>query len=187
MMTQQLEVSILAAPLQAIDRRVLSQAWYAALRMGAPAPVRATSGPPAPADGPQIAAQHSTPAAGRFDAARSGSALPVRRHCGHAARSPVDAECRRPRDARASRRPLARAIETAFGGAPLRRATFSVGRGRARIHVVLQTKGNQTTLIALCPPHMAEAVAQALAQARVALAARRIAVDLRAQGVRRCF
>jgi hypothetical protein len=34
---------------------------------------------------------------------------------------------------------------------------------------------------------MAEAVAQALAQARVALAARRIAVDLRAQGVRRCF
>ncbi len=30
-MTQQLEVSILAAPLAAIDRRVLSQAWYAAL------------------------------------------------------------------------------------------------------------------------------------------------------------
>ena len=33
MMTQQLEVSILAAPLAAIDRRVLSQAWYSALRL----------------------------------------------------------------------------------------------------------------------------------------------------------
>ena len=33
MMTQQLEVSILAAPLAAIDRRALSQAWYSALHL----------------------------------------------------------------------------------------------------------------------------------------------------------
>src|SRR6202034_3463065 len=36
MMTQQLEVSILAAPLAAIDRRALSQAWYSALHLATP-------------------------------------------------------------------------------------------------------------------------------------------------------
>jgi hypothetical protein len=36
MMTQQLEVSILAAPLAAIDRRALSQAWYSALHLARP-------------------------------------------------------------------------------------------------------------------------------------------------------
>ena len=36
MMTQQLEVSILAAPLAAIDRRALSQAWYSALHLAGP-------------------------------------------------------------------------------------------------------------------------------------------------------
>jgi len=99
----------------------------------------------------------------------------------------ADAESRRLREARAPRPPLARAIASAFAGATLRRATFSVGRGSARIHVVLQTKGNRMTLIALCRPHLSEAVARALAQARVALAARGIGVELRTKGVRKCF
>src|SRR5579863_7674683 len=42
MITQELQVSILAAPLAAMDRRALSQAWYSALGI-APRTIRAAS------------------------------------------------------------------------------------------------------------------------------------------------
>lgn len=187
MMTQQLEVSILAASLAAIDRRVLSQAWYAALRLQRDAPTAAASESPMPERRSRIAPSRCAFPAVRFGPAQARSEIAPRAHSTKKTRACVDEQSRRPREVRPPRPPLARAIESAFAGAPLRRATFSVGRGSARIHVVLQTKGNRTTLIALCRPHLSEAVARALAQARVALAARGIGVELRARGDRRCF
>jgi hypothetical protein len=187
MMTQQLEVSILAAPLLAIDRRVLSQAWYAALRLKREAPLEAASTLRTPERRSYVASSRNAYPAVRSGSAQARSEVVPRGHSTNKPRAPLHAECRRPREARAPRPPLARAIESAFAGAALRRATFSVGRGSARIHVVLQTNGNRTTLIALCRPHLSEAVARALAQARVALAARGIGIELRARGVHRCF
>lgn len=184
MMTEQLEVSILAAPLAAIDRGVLSQAWYSALRLGAQKPL------PCAAVSRALQGSPSAPPRGARPAGRLAAALP--RPAGlalpRAAKSRVlqEAQCVRPRTARAPRPQLARAIETAFSDAALRRATFTLGRGSARIVVVLQTKGNQITLIALCRPHLRAAVARALAQARVALAARGIGVELRAEGAGAC-
>lgn len=187
MMTQQLEVSILAAPLAAIDRRVLSQAWYAALRLQRDVPTAAASESPMQARRSCIAPLRGAFPRVCFGPAQARSEIASRADSTKKTRACMDVQCRRPREARPPRPPLARAIESAFTGAPLRRATFSVGRGSARIHVVLQTKGNRTTLIALCRPHLSEAVARALAQARVALAARGIGIELRLRGDRRCF
>jgi len=186
MMTQQLEVSILAAPLGAIDRRALSQAWYSALRLGRTAPPAAATVSTASRGGsscPKQRESHPSPRLGAPPARPAGASR------SHSTREPEiceDAEFRRPGVARAPRPQLAGAIERAFADAALRRATFSVGRGSARIHIVLQTKGNRTTLIALCRPHLSGVVARALAQAQVALAARGIGVDLRTRGVRPC-
>ncbi|HEY6325783.1 MAG TPA: hypothetical protein VIW73_04605 [Candidatus Cybelea sp.] len=187
MMTQQLEVSILAAPLLAIDRRVLSQAWYAALRLKRDSPPESASRSQTPSRRSCVAPPRIACPAVRFGSAPARPGVAQRAHSAKQPRVSTEHECRRLREARAPRPPLARAIESAFARAPLRRATFSVGRGSARIHVVLQTKGNRTTLIALCRPHLSAAVARALAQARVALAARGIGIELRAQGGRRCF
>ncbi len=187
MMTQQLEVSILAAPLLAIDRRVLSQAWYAALRLKQGAPPEAARRMRTPEHRPRIASLWKARAATGIVQVQAQPAVARRGRSTTQPRTSTNAQCRRARDASAPRPPLAHAIESAFSGAALRRATFTVGRGNARIHVVLQTKGNRMTLIALCRPHLSEEVARALAQARVALAARGIGVELRTQGDRRCF
>ncbi len=186
MMTHQLEVSILAAPLLAIDRRVLSQAWYAALRLKRDAPPETAGKVRAPARPHWAGSPWKSRAAAPLGA-RARTIVAARRSSAKEPRASTDAQSRRLRDVAAPRPPLARAIESAFAASALRRATFTVGRGNARIHVVLQTKGNRATLIALCSPHLSDAVARALAQARVALAARGIGVELRAQGVRRCF
>jgi hypothetical protein len=70
--------------------------------------------------------------------------------------------------------PLSRRIERTFfrPNAPVRRATFSLGRGGARVHIILQSRAGTVTLVALCRPEMRQLVARALAQARLTLAAR---------------
>ncbi|HZY95871.1 MAG TPA: hypothetical protein VFE35_02090 [Candidatus Cybelea sp.] len=187
MMTQQLQVSILAAPLAAIDPRALSQAWYAALRLGPEHPTTSTISPRRMEN---VAASPS-----RID--RSGlQTLPIpatsaRATCavGRAGRGICrDVEPQIARRNRKVRSPLARAIEAALFNPRENsaRATVSMGRGSARIVVMLQTKGNRTTLIALCRPELRDAVARALTQARLTLAARGIGVELAAKGVRRC-
>jgi hypothetical protein len=187
MMTQQLEVSILAAPLAAIDRRVLPQAWYSALRLARETPSLS------------VARAHrgggvGNPASRPFPKPSLTATLrrvPVRSaHFSEAESLRVlgDEDWARLRDDRARRWPLARAIENAFSDprAKLRRATFSMGRGSARIHVVLQTKGQRAALVALCRPELSGLVARALLQARRALAARGVDVELRAKGVQTC-
>jgi hypothetical protein len=73
---------------------------------------------------------------------------------------------------------LSRRIELRFTSSspPVRRATFSLGPGSARVHVIVQTNGNTARLIAICRPELRSVVARALSEARLTLAARGIPV-----------
>ena len=84
--------------------------------------------------------------------------------------------------------PLSRRIERTFfrPEAQVRRATFSLGRGGARVHVILQSNAGTVTLVALCRPEMRELVARALAQARLALAAGGFEIPLLSDGEPLC-
>jgi hypothetical protein len=185
MMTQELEVSILAAPLGAIDRRSLSQAWYTALRL-------APGGRKAPDDfasdrrtrQPAVSGQ---PRAANVVPQRAGAQpFPIRAAVHK--QSAIADVCRNALHRQALRPPLARRIERAFAdpNSRARRATFSLGRGNARVHVILQSKGDRTVLLAICPPEARDVVSRALAQARRALAARGIGLELPRDGGRRC-
>jgi hypothetical protein len=174
MMTQQLGVSIIAAPLSAIDRRTLSQAWYTALRIGKHSEPLAAS----PAlrlhygclsSSPHVLSQNSSETAHHASVMTSSS---------HRASATISkhAEGLAPKShgRLVTRCALAAQIERAFSRprAYPKRATLSIGRGRARVHVILQTCGAKATLLAICRPEMREIVARALAQARVVLASR---------------
>jgi len=186
MMTQQLKVSILAAPLAAIDRRTLSQAWYSALRLAreqqAPATVNARSRDTAIVRLPVPRRDEMTGARPR--SAATGSPRVAK------ATIPTlgDEETRKAVGQRTVRSPLAQRIERAFSDrrSQLKRATFSMEHGGARVHLILQTKGRSTALVALCRPELRNVVARALAQARFALAARGIGLEVEMKGVRRC-
>jgi hypothetical protein len=184
MMTEQLQVSILAAPLAAIDRRALSQAWYSALqraphRRTAAATARATMHAPALL---RARAFRATPCGGttRMRLVHPFNGKPER---GALAGEGIGTQvrCR-------FRSPLAQRIERAFSDShgALRRATFSLGRGNVRVHVILQSRGGKTVLLALCPREVRTIVARALTEVRFALAARGIGLEVQAREVRRC-
>lgn len=167
-MTQQLQASILSAPLAQIDRRSLSQAWYSALHLA-----RART-PRMPARAPQTIAPTSSqtlPAAApptakmRQHAVRAPAARVVA-----ARRDPPDALCPHALAARA----LAEKIERAFLNPHKRvlRSTISLGPGEGRVHVLLQGSGDRLLVIAVCRPADRQRVAAALERVRVALAAR---------------
>jgi hypothetical protein len=188
MMTQQLQVSILAAPLSAIDRRMLSQAWYSALHLAKEVP-----------EFSRLLESHSRQNCIVVEMARNAKApnhtapRGAHPHRARAQSRPIAVcgglEIPESSGALASRSPLARAIENAFARprASSKRATFSMGRGSARIHVVLQTKGARSTLVALCRPELRDLVARALMQARIGLAARGLGLELSAKGEEGCF
>ena len=172
MMTQQVGFSILAAPLAAIDRRSLSQAWYSALhlaRAGEAQPV-AARGRNDVAMSEQVAgrAADSHERAGRF---KAQSLARVR------AQGPRSTSIAAP-ERRATRSALARRIERTFLHPVARpqRATFTVEGTCARVHVALQTTPAGVRIVAVCPPAVAARVARALDEARYALAARGIAL-----------
>jgi len=182
MMTQQLHVSILAAPLAAIDSRALSQAWYSALRLahGAPA-ISQTAGRCVTASRPQA----SIATAVLLESDRQPAVVALRG--ARSMRGEVRAAAGDHVKRRAARAPLARRIERIFAApTPPHRATFSIEHGPARVHVILQTSGERCALVALCRPELEATVSRALAQAGQALAARGIAIDMRARGVARC-
>jgi hypothetical protein len=171
MMTRELEVSILSAPLAAIDRRTLSQAWYSALHV-------ARQKAPAQCLAPRPGYSSENAPAGRSAVVRSGDkAMPV----------PTPSTAQRSRTiappsgvasdgatTQRGRSALSRRIELRFAGnpAPVARATFSFGAGAARVHVIMQSNGSATRLVAICRPQMREIVARALAETRLALNAR---------------
>jgi hypothetical protein len=186
MMTHQLEVSILAAPLGAIDRRALSQAWYSALRCAPQTQmpkqasfdrVRQPYGR-APRSVAPLSSRAGKSGTFRAQATRSERSVNV---CARA--SAVSARTN------VSRGRLAERIERAFGspGVSPKRATFSLGPGNSRVHVVMQTAGARTTLLAICRPELREVVARALGQARAALAARGVGIQFCAIGAVECF
>jgi hypothetical protein len=186
MMTQQLEVSILAAPLAAIDRRALSQAWCTALRFAppdrraAPAPMRDCPGPTVPASARLCEVAPATP---RVTCPLSPHVAASKRRAGGGDEAWQDA-LRRPR----ARAPLAQRIERAFSDprSRPRRATFALGRGRTRVHVILQSTSERVVLLAICPPEVCGVVSRALSQARSALAARGIGLEPSARESRPC-
>lgn len=186
MMTHQLEVSILAAPLGAIDRRALSQAWYSALRF-APQPQMRNQPPVDRERQPNVCApRNAAPQPSSATALRTFRAQTTRSKrsanaCGRASAVSVRANVSRGR--------LAERIERAFGspGTSPKRATFSLGPGNSRVHVVMQTAGARTTLLAICRPELRDVVARALAQARAALAARGVGIQFCAIGAVECF
>lgn len=186
MMTQQLQVSILAAPLAAIDRRTLSQAWYSALRFRQ----RSAQMPPTRGLDPRRDKTAGTTARGAWVASigtPKQSATVCRLFEPRGASVPdSEAPLRRSNGAP---RPLATAIEEAFWDPATRprRATFSMGRGGARVHVLVQTNGGAAALVALCPPAYSRQVSRALAQARRSLAARGVVADLHLREESRCF
>lgn len=185
MMTNQLEVSILAAPLAAIDRRALSQAWYSALRLGSQ-PTQSSLDVPRRRTG-NARGTGSLCAPPRARSVQAGT-VPRQFVRGPSATSPGERS-----GAGALRRVtpgarLAERIERAFADphVNLKRATFTIGRGDARVHVVLQTSGGRTTLLALCKPEVRILVARALLQARIALAARGVGIEFCAIGATEC-
>lgn len=176
MMTHELEVSILAAPLAQMDRRALSQAWYTALRLASngniagarPTPVRVA---------PALRVVYPFTERLKPGAPSSVAAAATTSHSRRATLVSDDVQSLA---ARVRRFTLAERIERAFVGAPMRpkRATFSLGRGSARVHIILQTIGDRPILVALCRPEVRTVVGRALAEARLALARRGIGLEL---------
>lgn len=171
MMTHQLQISIISAPLAAIDRRVLSQAWYSALHL-ARARNDSAGGKPRAPDVKRSAGERPPNALARPDVRRCESAvvrLPNRNESSAVTFA----------DRRSARCDLARRIERAFlrEAGSLARATFALGTGSGRIVVLLQQTKGSGRLLAICSPRLRETVARALAQARFALASRGIAIE----------
>jgi hypothetical protein len=171
--TEQLQFSVLTAPVAGVDRRGLSEAWYSALYGTAN-----TAHPDAPAAREAGGFSTRIKQAERGDAhaapepsQRAGAAV---LHDEHIAREAgADLDRRSPRSA------LARKIERAFlrPHKHARKASFTIDDEHGRVHVVLQSNGTQLKLIAICPPKACARVASALAQARYALAMRGIDLD----------
>ncbi len=181
MMTQQLHASILSAPLAQIDRRSLSQAWYSALGL---ASVRQSSLPSGNPPKASPASPDRCPKIGDTTR-RVHFSPPVQAPARALGRQgmPLERIVERVVERRAAGLPLARKIERAFldPRSRVRRSTFTVGRGGARVHVVLQSQGDCVRLIAICAPAYRDTVARALAQASFALASRGCAIARREQ------
>ncbi|MDQ2866220.1 MAG: hypothetical protein M3R51_08330 [Candidatus Eremiobacteraeota bacterium] len=166
MMTQQLGFSVIGAPLAAIDRRALSQAWYSALHVSASrASAQAPSKPPATVQrngGKSATVSHSS------DERPRAADAPVARGKGKESR-PVRGACS---ERRAVPSRLARKIEERFLDPRNRtsRATFTIEGSQSRVHVCLKVSGSRIALIALCASPVRAAVAKALQEARFSLA-----------------
>lgn len=175
--SEQLQFSVLTAPVAALDRRTLSQAWYSALYGSAHSKAAVAHKPCGPQRSDAPAPLPHAPPAATSAAPASGPRTRV-----HAGRSPLHV-LGSAYDRRAMRSPLARKIERAF----LRPRTasaknsFTLASEHGRVHVLLRSCGKQLKLVAICPPKARVQVAAALAQARYALALRGIDLDAQAQ------
>lgn len=174
--SEQLQFSVLTAPVAALDRRALSQAWYSALYgsgSGAQTAVKMCAAPAAPQRAGKPSTRNTqTPAQVAPNPLRAKSA-------------PSTAALQlNPSERRAPRTPLARKMERAFirHRSEHHRAAFTVEGAHGRVRVLLQTRGGQLRIVAICPAKARSHVAAALAQARYALAARGIVLDAQMRG-----
>lgn len=162
--SEQLGFSILSAPVAAIDRRGLSQAWYSAL-YGATS--KHAFSPQASRIGFNGGASESRRCARPFTSPvrhRSGAS-----HFIHGSGSAPRIEEER----RAPRIDLARKISELAARRTSKRAsaTFLLDGTRARVRVLVTAEGGRVRLIAVCAKKLQTTVAAALAQARYAAAA----------------
>jgi hypothetical protein len=170
MMTQPLRASILSAPLAAIDRRELSQAWYSALgyaRDGSRARNAQRQRSRVPARSTQAAAGTSAPSRS------SGPALSLAASAvARAAATPLPM----PANAVTAHVRLARAIVRAFGkpARPPAHATVCVEGTAARVFLLLRDTPKGLRLVAICAPPQRPLVERALERARRAMALRGI-------------
>lgn len=169
--TEPLQFSVMSAPLAAMDRRALSQAWYSALYRQT-APVRAQNlaarnmpSACAPKGALQVSARQTPPPLQTQMRVRENTAGMIQPHAAV--------------ERRQIRCALARKIERALlhpqSGA--RSATFRIRGVPGRVHVMLRSGARGLQLIAVCTRDARGQVATALAQARYALAARGITLD----------
>ena len=171
MMTQELNVCVLAAPLAAIDRRELSQAWYSALRCA-----------PSDKEQAQAPAKRNEPFRVRRQNLPLETDVPSRKRTPERFESVARAARRSEGDRsaialteRRTRSPLARSIErTLLERRPAPRRATLTAEGK-RVHVMVHASEGLVRLVAVCPPSIREVVARALAQARFALASRGVA------------
>lgn len=193
-MTQPLEISVLSAPLAAIDRRTISQAWYSALRFArsgsysAPTERSGRSGTPSSNRCSPVPSARSA-VEGRY----KSTFLEERSFEIRIPRSPKKLECLRlerrndpsaPVTRRAESSALAACIERRLA-ARSRRVTLQLG-GEGRVHLMLQKTGSRMCIIAICSKRVEARVARAIDEARYALAARGVLVDSSVKGVRSC-
>jgi len=179
--TEQLQFSVLTAPVATLDRRTLSQAWYSAL-YGA-ARTNTQNNPSAltrVTAAPDMHARATAPGSNRTRPSRVNSAACT------AGESPSGQSA--PAERRAPRSPLARKIERAFlkPRSAAGKKAFTVEGEHGRVHVLLQSRGAQLKLVAICPQKARPHVAAALAQARYALALRGIDLDTQLREGRPC-
>lgn len=175
MMTQQLGFSVLTAPVAAIDRRALSQAWYSALHLAHEAKAQLPAAHPA-LQLPAAVAETAVPPrnAAKRTNVEGATARSLREHR-------PDGRASEAADRRTSRSPLARKIEHCFlrPGTRAQRATFSIEGASMRVHVSMQRTNRGLRLVAVCPPRVRAAVSRALEEARFALAPRGVSLDAR--------
>lgn len=169
MMTQQIESGIVAAPLAQIDRRTLSQAWYSALHLAQPqAPRPPSSRTPAAAEpGPKHSSFAAAKRAGVARAAVKSSLSFVSAE--KRFDTSIEAEERRTSKIRLAKRIAHAALS--FRTIPVRSA-LTLRHGEGRVYLILQNANGRLRLIAICRPADRDAVAGAVARARVALAMR---------------
>lgn len=170
--TEHLEFSVVSAPLAQIDRRALSQAWYSALYSQSAAPAKAPASHARNAESVSAASKtpNDTPATQLHAPAGARG-----RRCIIPTQARAEASGEERRAARSS---LARRIERRFlrPGMPPKHATFQLEGDRGRVQILLQQSGAQMRLVAICADAARTRVAEALAQARYALAGRGIAL-----------
>lgn len=173
--SENLEFSVVSAPVAAFDRRALSQAWYSAL-YGSRAPGSIPPDVRALLPANPEAARPSKPdnSGAPCKPAPSDAGRPLARAIGPAAE---------PIERRGPQSTLARKIERAFLR-PQRaagKASFTLESDLGRVQVVLQSRGSRCKLVAVCSAKASALVAQALLQARYALAKRGIQLDAQAR------
>lgn len=178
--TEQLQFSVLTAPVATLDRRTLSQAWYSALYGAGAKPAATRPAARAACERGTSCSSKTTEACGQ----RAAVAAKPRGTCVRIPALKKTVPQAPAMDRRAPRSALARKIERVLlrPRANAHKTSFTVESEYGRVRVLLASRGTQMKLVAICSPKARAHVAAALAQARYALALRGIDLDAAARG-----
>jgi hypothetical protein len=173
-MQQTQDVAVVAAQLAATDRRALSQAWYSALHVADRAPSTNAPSRALPGHGSRDGSRIVRPAS---HAAVPNAPLAHRPAFGVA---PPHTPAAEPLERRSPRTELARSIARGLAHRTPRSgaASFAIRTGGGRIQLIVRADGGRTHVVAVCAAALRERVERALAQARFALAARGVRIEV---------